>query len=81
MEVLDGFAQLNGNVGKHSLEVSEGFTGSPTALGIDGLLRDGVGDEDHQAPIVAIDFYIKLSAFLCGNETQDSAVNIGSSLL
>ena len=82
VEVLDGLAQLNGNVGKHSLEVAESLACSPTALGIDGLFRDGVVDEDHQAPISAVDYGVELLRIVFrGDETQDSAVDIGSALL
>ena len=77
VEVLDGLAQLYGDVGQHGLEVAEGFAGSLARLGVDGLLRDGVFDEHHQSPRLAVDGGVKFARVgLQGNEGEHLAVDI-----
>ena len=58
VEVLDGLAQLYGYVSQHGLEVSESLACRPAAVRIHGLLGDGVGDEHHHAPVLAILFCV-----------------------
>ena len=81
VEVLDGLAQLHRDVGQHRLESSESLTSRAAALGVDGLLRHGIVDEDHQAPIRAVDDRIELAVVTGRNEAQYTAVYVGHALL
>ena len=81
VEVLDGLAQLNRYVGKHCLEVTEGLAGSAAAFGVDGLLRDGIIDEDHQSPIAAFCLDVELAVVFCRDEAQHFPVDVCRALL
>ena len=63
MEIGNGLAQLVGNVGQHSFEVTESQTYQFRVLRIDGFTSDSVRDESHNAPIGSSVCPIRLSVF------------------
>ena len=82
VEVLDGLAELNGYVGQHGLEVAEGAACSTAALRVNGLLGDGVVDEDHETPVSAVVHDgVELVAALGGDEAQHFSVDVCRPLL
>ena len=75
VEVLDGFAQLCGDVGEHCLEVAEGFAYDVGAFGCHCGLANGIGDEPHHAPVLfAIE--VVVLAVLGGYEAEHFALKI-----
>ena len=76
VEVLDGFAELCGEVGEHGLELGEGFADNGGILHAHAALGGGVGDEHHHAPIL-FTVVIVVFAIVGGHETQHLAVNVG----
>ena len=76
VEVLDGFAELCGEVGEHGLELSEGFADNGGILHAHAALGGGVGDEHHHAPIL-FTVVVIVFAVVGGHKTQHLAVDIG----
>lgn len=75
VEVLDGLAKLDGDVGQPALELSEGLAHDVACLRRHFRHRHGVGDEDHHAPVL---FAVKVVVFaiLGGDEAQAFALNV-----
>ena len=76
VEVLDGLTEFGGNVSEFGLEVAEGLADDAGTFGRDAALGDGVGDEDHHAPIFLIKEVVVLPV-LAGHELEHFAVDVG----
>ena len=75
MEVLDSFAQLYGDVGQHSLEVTEGLAHDIRTFRSYCALRNCVGDEDHDAPVfLAVE--VEILAVLGRHEVKYFALQV-----
>ena len=76
VEILDRLAELRGEVGKHRLELGEGFTDNGGILHAHAALGGGVGDEHHHAPLL-LTVVVVVFAIVGGHETQHLAINVG----
>ena len=76
MEILDGFSQLGGNVGKHRLEFCKGFAHNLCIFKTYTALGGGIGDEHHDAPIF-FSIVIIVGSVLRGDEAQHFAFEVG----
>ena len=80
VEVRNGFAQLDGDICQHILELSEGKAGKVRILGIDHIETLRIGDADHQSPIrFAIEMVV--FTFVGGKESKHAAVEVFDALL
>ena len=80
VEVGNGFAQLDGDICQHILELSEGKTSKVRILGIDHIEALRIGDANHQSPIRFV-VEMVIFTFVCGKESKHAAVEVFDALL
>ena len=80
VEVGNGFAQFDGDICQHILELSEGKASKVRILGIDHIETLRIGDADRQSPI-RFSVEMVVFTFVGGKESKHAAVEVFDALL